>query len=399
MKHPLLTQFLRFLSTLPAPLAEPLARLAGIRFPGLALEFIGHQAPEPELFYKEGILGLRKKYRFEVLLAPPAKVANQHLMTYWEAFFPVIRDPGLCAALEPLARRPQMCLPRKHYIEALDQTAAFPRIHELWGNRPPLLKLTEADRAFGWDILRRWGLKDGDWFACVHCREGGFDKNTRCHSFRNAQVENFLPAIQEITARGGWVVRLGDASMTPLPKMPRVVDYALSPDKSARMDVFLCAGSRFLLGSSSGPAMLCSVFGVPCGITNNAPMGVTLLYAPPDIGIPKLVRSQRAGRILTFPEVLGAPVSNFRFAEQYEQEGYEVIENTPDDIRWLARELLERAEGTWQPAPDDEAFQKTFKSLFRPGHYTYGSTSRAGRDFLRSHRNLLTPPATWDPTS
>jgi len=358
------------------------------RIAGLALERIGHQAAEPELFIKEGLLGLRKKHAREILLAPPDAVANQHFLKYWEPFFQIVRDPATCQALKKLCVGPELLLPRAHYVEALDQSAAFPAIHRLWGDRPPLLTLLPEDRAAGQKVLQEWGLRESDWFVGLHCREAGFI-NQPFHDFRNAAIKNFFPAIEDITARGGWVVRLGDSSMAPLPKMPRVIDYACSPAKSEQMDVFLCARSRFLLGTSSGLSMLASVFGVPCAITNNAPMGVTLLYAPRDIGIPKLVRSRREDRIWTFAEALSSPSSNYRFADQFEIDGLELVENSPEEILELSREMLERVEGRWAATPDDEELQKSFHSLFRPGHYTYGSLARCGRDFLRRHQNLL----------
>ena len=36
-------------------------------------------------------------------------------------------------------------------------------------------------------------------------------------NFRNADIGNYLGAIKEITQRGGWVVRMGDPTMTKLP--------------------------------------------------------------------------------------------------------------------------------------------------------------------------------------
>ncbi len=360
------------------------------RVAGLWLERIGHEVAEPELFIKEGLLGLRKKYAREILLAPPAEVANQHLLKYWEPYFQIVHDPEICRVLKQLCVGTDLLLPRAHYVEAINQTAAFPAIHKLWGDRPPLLQLLPEDRTVGQKMLRSWGMRDDDWFVVLHCRETGYDGQT-VHNFRNAAIQDFLPAVAEITARGGWVVRLGDPSMAPLPPLPRVIDYARSPDKSEQMDVFLCASSRFLLGTSSGLSMLVSVFGVPCALTNNAPMSVTLHYAPCDLGIPKLVRSRRNGRIWTMPEVFNSPVSNYRLAHLYEQDGLDVIDNTPEEILELCREMLERVEGRWSATPDDERLQQSFKSLFRPGHYTYGSLTRCGRDFLRRHQNLLSP--------
>jgi hypothetical protein len=66
-----------------------------------------------------------------------------------------------------------------------------------------------------------------------------------------------------------------------------------------------------------------------------------------------------------------------------------VDENTPDDIRDLVLEMLERTAGTVVYTEKDEALQRRFKQMMRPSHYSYGSVARVGRDFLRKYRRLL----------
>ena len=52
--------------------------------------------------------------------------------------------------------------------------------------------------------------------------------------------------------RGAWCLRMGDPSMRPMPRAPRVIDYAHSAIRSDWMDVFLCARCRFFIGNTSG---------------------------------------------------------------------------------------------------------------------------------------------------
>jgi hypothetical protein len=42
--------------------------------------------------------------------------------------------------------------------------------------------------------------------------------------------------MEEITQRGGWVIRLGDEAMLPLPDMNRVIDYPFSGLKLDEMN-------------------------------------------------------------------------------------------------------------------------------------------------------------------
>ena len=109
------------------------------------------------------------------------------------------------------------------------------------------------------------------WFATLHVREGKFGEHRIVEPFRDADPTSYLDALTEVTNRTGRVVRIGDSSMSLLPKMQNVFDYATSELKCQWMDVFLCAATRFMIGTSSGPATVSHAFGVPVAMTNYLP--------------------------------------------------------------------------------------------------------------------------------
>jgi putative glycosyltransferase (TIGR04372 family) len=155
------------------------------------------------------------------------------------------------------------------------------------------------------------------------------------------------------------------------------------------MDLFLCAYCRFFLGSASGLMYLASIFGRPSGSANHAPLSTVTGHYPQDLAIPKLIWSEALGRHLTFGEVMRSPVANYRFAHLYRDAGLQTVENTADEVRDLALEMLERSERRAHYTREDEDRQERFKALFRPGHWGYGGQTRVGRDFLRKYEHLL----------
>lgn len=353
---------------------------------------IGHLALEPDCYVKGGILGLHPRY-VGVLLADRNRVANRSLLEYWKQYLTIIASPFLCRLLAPLGDFRAARFDVGHYASIVDTTAGYPAIQSRWGDRAPLLSLSERDRERGQHVLRQLGLSDEDWYVCVHCRERGYfqtiGEDEGNHDYRNADPYSYIPAMQAIVERSGWCIRLGDPTMKPLPPMERVIDYAHLGIRSDWMDIFLCASCGFLLGSSSGLYNVANIFGVPCAVANQAPMSVVLPYGPRDIGIPKLLWSLKEQRYLSFKEVLNSPIGNFRYTPLYTEAGVQVIDNSPDDIRDLALEMLERTEGTLTYTAEDERLQERFKSLMKPGHYSYKATSRVGRDFLRKYAMLL----------
>ena len=95
--------------------------------------------------------------------------------------------------------------------------------------------------------------------------------------------------------------------MTPLPPLPGVFDYAVSPLKSDLMDVFLCAGARIVVGCQSGLHIVATSFGTPVVITNYLP-AEGYMIGPADMIIHKTVYSERLGRRLTIRECCSAPL-------------------------------------------------------------------------------------------
>lgn len=371
----------------------PLLRALKVRFlvnpecPG-SFSRIGHLALEPDCFVKEGLLGRRPSYR-GILLLPPGHAANSCLAAYWKQHLRVVRSSFGHRLLARFAQVRSLQYRVDPYLTAIHETATSPELQAAWHGRPPLLTLTAAHRRFGENMLRKLGIPAGAWFVCVHCREGGYDGDDATHRLRNANIENYLPATGTIVNRGGWCIRVGDPTMKPLPSMPGVVDYAHSPQRSDELDVFLFASCRFFLGCASGPCKVALVFGRRTAVVNAALPWLQLGHGPDDLLIPKLLWSRRLGRYLTFAEIALSPLGSARSSTEIETAGVDVHENTPEDIRDLAAEMLDEMEGKICLSPADEERQRRARGLFRAGHYSYGAASRYGLRFLRKYQHLL----------
>lgn len=371
----------------PVSLPLYLARIRFLRF--TALNRIGHLATEPDMFVKEGMLGLRPRC-IGVVLSPPGAAANEALLEYWRRYLHVVRSPFWAEVLSWFARLPHMRYDISRYSLAINETAPSVAVQVAWGERPPLLQLTEEHRRDGRAWLAAQGVPPDSEIVCFHCREGGYSPGDEdLHSFRNSSVENYLPAIAELTQRGFWCVRMGDPTMRRLEPMPGVIDYARHEERADWIDVFLLGACRFFIGSASGVAQAADVFGRPCAVPNQVPLSSVLQFAPQDVAIPRLLWSEKEGRYLGFAESFRSDVSNFRFTRLYRESGIRPVENSAEDIRDLVLEMLDRVQGRAGYTDADDALQVRFRALMRPGHYSYGGVNRVGRDFLRKYESLL----------
>jgi putative glycosyltransferase (TIGR04372 family) len=158
--------------------------------------------------------------------------------------------------------------------------------------------------------------------------------------------------------------------------------------KSDRLDIILCAKAQFILGNTSGIALVGSVFGVPCALANMIPLSAMGL-GPKDITIPKLFWSEKYSRYLTFHEILDSPISSFMYASLYRESGIRVEENSAEDIRWLAVEMIENLEKIDQNSFHSEEQRLEVAKSLSIHHYGYGSIANISSYFLHHHKELF----------
>ncbi len=390
VKMVLTASFIKFAPVLGFMLL-PFCAILRIKVVNIVTSRIGHLCVDADCYIKEEILGKHPKYR-AVILSQPRRgtVANEHMLSYWERYFAVIRSPVLCRLLKPLLKNPLTCFDVSRYAFAVNESADFPWIQDAYhksGGRP-LLSLSAEDQQRGWDALQRLGMPRAAWFVSIHCREDGYRPGGE-QTYRNATIDSYFSAMETIVERGGWVIRLGDQSMEVISPRKNVIDYAHTDAKSDWMDIFLCASCKLLLGSASGLAAVSGVFGVPSAIAHQTPMSVVLPFLPDDIGIPKLVYSQTENRYLKFAEILRSPIGNFRHGYLLDDAQVCGVDNRPEDVNALLIEMLDRIDGKLSYTDEDNMLQERFKSLMGPTHYSYRSVARIGRDFLREYSFLL----------
>lgn len=353
---------------------------------------IGEIAHKLDLFVKARALGLVEDFE-AVVLAPEGEVANMPLLDCYRPRLTVVTDPAEVAAWTDRLRA------RRHFVDylkvpsglTLHRELAYGVVQRLWSDRglAAPIALPEETCRRGWATLRGLGVPEGAWFAALHVREPGFfdeDVPWSHNRHRNGRIADYLPAIEAITAAGGWVLRLGDSTMTPLPPMPRVVDYALGAARSKEMDIFGMSQCRFFVGTASGPMNVARAFGVPVLATNYFPVG-TWPFSTGDLFIHKLHREKEGGRWLPLAETLRPPLFACWNPIVYEHHGIEVVDNSPKDILDATREMLALLDGADAPSPADVVARKRYRTAADP--YNLGFLLPVAHSFLARHPHLL----------
>ena len=268
--------------------------------------------------------------------------------------------------------------------DALPYSHAAAKIQNRWEaeNRPPnFLRDELADSAL--EFLRReLGIPEGAWYVCLHVRQSGFHDrwNKVWEQARDADIATYSAAIQAIVGSGGFVVRMGDSTMPRLAPMEGVIDYAHSTYKSEYADILLLSGARFVVGTNSGLSVVPGTYGVPCVLTNWVPVGLPNWFGK-DLMIPKLLRHQESGDLVTLEEMFG---SNLGFVQNPRDlpAGLDFVENTPEDLAAVVTQMIRELDGDSDDVRDRQIEDAYFRLAVKHGSYR---GSRIGTQFIREH--------------
>ena len=363
--------------------------MSPFRFVNIAVPSrIGHLAIEVDWFLKRRALGHYGAIR-PILMLRPERCGNAALLWIWAPHFIHITHPVVEFLLRPLMYFDGLRIDTGPCVSGFGEPALYPLVNEEWGDRPPLFRIPDEMAQRGEAALAALGVPTDAWFVCVHARDGiDSSGDEALHAFRNSNVALCEPAIDEIIARGGWCIRMGEKGAPPLRERPRVINYPDTPFKFDWMDLFLCARARCFLGNTSGICIVSMIAGVPSALTNMIPFGACLGLGPHDISIPKGL-SRADGEPLTWSEIFSSEISEYRFLPQFERIGLIPIENTPDQIRALVLEMLGTLDGDFVRSQEVDELQLRFRMMLTPRHYVRHATSRLGAAFLREHEHLL----------
>ena len=207
--------------------------------------------------------------------------------TFWCGFLRLLSECKQSVGLRPLSS--QVVLPGRsqHLLwmpitkpKSLDWDAVRAMDWPRQFATPLEVSLPVDTQTLGQAALKEMGVPTDGWFACLHVREASTWNDGE--SPRNSDIGTYGELIDRITAKGGWVIRMGDGSMTPMSTMHNVVDYALSQWKSPAVDLFLTASCRVYVGTPSGILDLASLLDRPRLITNVPEPMWDLSYKPRD---------------------------------------------------------------------------------------------------------------------
>ncbi len=367
-----------------------------VRIGVLQSDRIGHFSANTELYCclrDEGINVPSQRY-VDIFCLSLGVLSNQQLARMWQR---ALR----CWPAWILARmnRINRLIPawEAHHIQGLDSCRD---IQNLYDRTQPHLSFTDEEVARGDAMLSAMGLPVGAPFVCLNVRDSAYldsylKYDWSYHQYRDTDIDNYLLAADELAKRGYFVIRMGAKVNKALKsKYERVIDYATNGMRSDFMDIYLGAKCTFCISTGTGWDGIPEIFRRPTVFVNFVPLGYLLTFRRDVITITKHHYTKADNRELTLLEIFTKGTGFCLYADNYDKQCVQLIDNTPEEIRDVVVEMVERLDGTWQAHEDDESVQRKFWEIFptdavdtHRGRPLHGEIrARFGGTFLRNNR-------------
>jgi putative glycosyltransferase (TIGR04372 family) len=272
--------------------------------------------------------------------------------------------------------------------------------YSTFNSQNQICKFSRADHELGLLLLAELKIKENSKWVTVHNRdpaylEGRYGRRLQNEDYRNFPVNDLVSLTKYYVENGYYVIRMGNIVQEKIDFVhPQVVDYPYSSYKSDFADIFLCGNACFHVGSESGLNAVATIFRKPVATLNATLFAIKehVFWGNENyFVIFKNVKRKIDGYLLTIKEVIEQIPDGFH-TDAYLKRGFEVVNNSEDEILQLGIEIEKRVNQTWVETSEDLELQKIFKAILVEIYPELTANSikcKIGAHFLRKHQHLL----------
>jgi putative glycosyltransferase (TIGR04372 family) len=383
--------------TVPVALAMRILRpVVVVRIGSINASRIGHLSMDPEMSAAEKEIGiwLPRRPVFDVWFTwrGAYPVANHQMLAMWRRSLRVWPAwlwrridtvsrllPGGAAHVVPV-RKGLPGLP--DHLQA-DAFGAMQRTR-------PHVAFTDEEQSEARRQLEAAGQDPGARHVCLLVRDPVYQRlavpgDHSNNDFRDSDVAKFVPAMRWLADQGVVVYRMGVVVRDPLGDVhPRIVDYATNGMRSDLLDIWLSATCEFFVSTGTGIDGVANAFRRTRVFADLGQLiGLNLSFDT--LSIPKMLRSESDGHLLTLRESVAAGALTFVDTVDLTRRGLGLRANTPEEILAVVREAHERRSGTWVPRPDEDDLQHRMLAALPESMAVGGVIGRVGYEFLRDN--------------
>ena len=275
-----------------------------------------------------------------LILKKKTKITNKYLFNYFKQHLNLIENTryyyqqSFNTKVFKIPMEITLPYQNKHYPWFASMNFINQKLKNVEKKNFNFFNMNEKDLIKGKKILNELGIPENSWYVTLHVREG------IGNALFNSNPLTYLKAIKEITKRGGYVFRVGDKSMTKLPKINGLIDYPFTKYKSEFFDIFLAATCKFCIGTSSGFWSVPTFFNKPVVLVNYLPILDYYSLSEKSFFLPKSLKYKKDNKEVSLADIFSFPHGYLNTDLQFELNEVLYTDNTEDEIRDTVIEIL-----------------------------------------------------------
>jgi len=206
-----------------------------------------------------------------------------------------------------------------------------PILKELLSITPPTVNLkNKTQKSAVFDELM---LQIDSKYVCLHVRDFAYHSDSHKRSYRNADINNYIPAIQMLIDEGYAIIRIGDKSMQKCNfANDKFIELCKLKYQSELLDLLIIQHCEFFIGMQSGPLDVAQLFQKPILILNMYTWFFATPFKPNDRGLLKNLIIKDIGEVNSLTKRFNLPYKFTDSVEILSNEEVTFVENSPFEI-------------------------------------------------------------------
>ena len=258
------------------------------------------------------------------------------------------------------------------------------------------LDFQENENEEGKNWLKSKGWNEGEKFVCLMVRDSTYlETNEQLrffdwsyHDYRDSSIEDYLPALDWLTDRGVWVIRMGKTMKNQIKsENKRIIDYAFLEDRSDFLDVWLFANCDLCISTGTGPDAISDVFRRPCLFLNILPLTHIISWSNA-MNVPKKLLWRESGKELSLKEYI-----ENTFLKTPKDKKIEIKDLSRDEILTSVKECWRFITNSIEFEQEDRVIQNKFWEILKSEpksqdfHEWIHPKARIGLSWIKSKDN------------
>ena len=262
---------------------------------------------------------------------------------------------------------------------------------------------TNEENNIGKRFIKETGLESKK-FVCFIYRNDSYKKkyftkykmSFSYHVYRNSSIENYYEALNYLTSKGLYIIRMGKGESNPIEtKNDKIIDYSFSKKRSDFLDIWLMSKCEFCFTSGTGLDDVAIAFRKPLLHVNQIPIAGVRTYYPNILCIFKKLKLQNEFHYLNLSKIIELKAEYLLRSEEYLLKKINIEENTSEEIKEAAEEMYLRLNNQWADNKNFNDLQLKFwnrlnlSNKFLSGERWINSGCKIGSKYLIENKHLL----------